>query len=269
MTSVQASCALQIPSLDRQLHMQVHSDVDLHISRSIREQGIWEPYETALICATLNPGDCFLDVGANIGYFTVLAAACVGERGRVFAFEPEPRNFALLQANLALNQLAGQVTAVQAALSNSDGSAQLHLHPENLGDHQLYASGARRTAISVATFSGANFFAGQAALPDLVKIDTQGTEQAVVEGLLPVLQKRGAGLRMLVELTPYSLRQAGTSGARFIKLLGSLKLPFAIVDHLQHALVPVGEEELLRWCDNVDSCAEDEGFMNIFLGAPV
>ncbi len=101
---------LRIPGLDRHLHLRVHSATDLHISRQIREQGIWEPYESSLVQQYLQPGDVFLDAGANIGYFTVLAAASVGAHGHVYAFEPEPRNFQLLRYNVELNGFSSAVS---------------------------------------------------------------------------------------------------------------------------------------------------------------
>jgi FkbM family methyltransferase len=260
---------LQISGLNRALRLQVHSTTDLYISRQIREQGIWEPYESSLIQQYLRPGDVFLDVGANIGYFTVLAAACVGDRGHVYAFEPEPRNFQLLQDNVELNGFSSRVTSMQVALTAESGIGQLYLHPENLGDHQLYGAGEDRETVAVELLAGADVFSGRDIRLDLVKIDTQGAEQSVVEGLLPRLQKSGEALKMLVELTPFSLRRAGTTGSDFVALLATLDLPFCIVDHIEHQLMPVSVAELQRWCTNVDECAEDEGFMNILLGAQV
>ena len=75
-------------------------------------------------------------MGANIGYFTVLSAALVGKEGRVYAFEPEPANFALLQHNLELNGVQQRVTACEAALSDRRGRSRLYLSDDNLGDHQ-------------------------------------------------------------------------------------------------------------------------------------
>ena len=105
--------------------MHVHAEGDIHISTQLRERGLWEPFETELIRRSLAPGARFLDAGANLGYFSVLAAARVGERGRVYAFEPEPRNFALLEANLALNGYDERALACQAALSEADGRGWL------------------------------------------------------------------------------------------------------------------------------------------------
>ena len=260
------SYPLRIPDLCADLRLRVHAATDIHVSRQIRERGVWEEYETHLLCHYLASGDHFLDAGANIGYFTVVAAQRVGSSGRVFAFEPEPGNYELLCFNLELNGLQQQVHARQAALGNCAGPVDLHLHPHNLGDHQVFASESGREIVSVPSLCGADYLATRVAALDMVKIDTQGAECQVVLGLYPLLRASGDKLRMIVELTPYSLRAAGSSGSELISLLAELQLPLAIIDHIQHQLVPCSVAELLRWCENVDACPEDQGFMNIFLG---
>ena len=97
--------ALDIVGLQHSLQLYVHGEQDQFVSRRIREHGVWEPYETSLVLRLLQPGDVFVDVGANIGYFSVLAASLVGDAGKVFAFEPDPDNFQLLCANAELNGL--------------------------------------------------------------------------------------------------------------------------------------------------------------------
>lgn len=248
--------------------MWVHEDRDVHISQQIRESGQWEPYESKLVSTLLAPGQTFIDIGANIGYYTLLAARRVGSLGSVFAFEPEARNFGLLQRNLELNEIAGWVTASAVALGNRTEEVRLFLHPDNLGDHQLHPDQAnlQQQSVSVAMRRGDDFFAERCPRADLVKIDTQGAELMVVEGMMQLLKRSGKQLKMIVELTPLSLRTAGGSGAQLVRLLSGLGLPLAIIDHLEHQLVPVELSALVRWCDNVDSYADDRGFMNIFVG---
>ena len=93
--------SLRIPGVQTPLQLHVHGQADRFVSRRIREEGIWEPYETTLVLAALQPGDVFVDVGANIGYFPVIAAGRVGSSGAVLAFEPDPDNYRLLQQHLA------------------------------------------------------------------------------------------------------------------------------------------------------------------------
>jgi FkbM family methyltransferase len=206
----------------------------------------------------------FLDVGANLGYFSLLAADRVGPRGKVIAIEPDPDNFSLLERSVAHNRLGDIVKAHRLALSDRDGEARLYLSEDNLGDHQVFATGELRNSVPVTLRRGADLLGEAWSRIDLVKIDTQGSEFAVVAGLLPVLTR--CRPRLIVELTPLSLRQCGSSGRELIELLAGLHLPFWIVDHIEHRLVASSSEELARWCDNVDAVPDDAGFMNILVG---
>lgn len=259
-------CSLNIPGLDADLKLEVHQSADVHISAQIRESGIWEPFETELFRRILNPGDLCIDVGANIGYFSVLAGHCVGESGQVFAFEPAPANAELLQRNIALNRMQQHCLVEVAGLADQAGEATLYLHPDNLGDHQLYVPNPQLNSVVVRLLRGDDYFADRPGPVSLVKIDTQGAEYQVVKGLMAVLRASGAKLRLMVELTPFSLRAAGSSGAQLVQLLAQLELPLHIIDHLEHELVASSEQELVGWCNNVDEIPEDQGFMNILVG---
>lgn len=258
--------SLQVPGLAQALFLHVHPEGDQVISPRLRAEGIWEPYETQLLLALLQPGDVLVDVGANIGYFSLIAAAAVGEQGRVIAFEPHATNFDLLQRNVALNDFASRIECVCAGLSDRAGAGALYVSAENSGDHQIYAGVEQRRSAAIKLLRGADFLRDRLPRIDVVKIDTQGSEARVVTGLLPLLQQAGDNLRMLVELTPFSLRQAGSSGRQLIEQLASLKLPFWIVDHVQHRLWSSSAEDLARWCDNWDAVPNADGFMNILVG---
>ena len=260
---------LRIPGLPVPLRLYVHGVEDRFVSRRIREEGIWEPYETSLVLCALQPGDVFVDVGANLGYFSVLAASVVGEGGAVFAFEPDPANFQLIEANAALNGLQNRIEAIQAALAAADGKGQLFLSADNLGDHQTYATGGERKCLPIALLNGSDYLGDRLHRLDLLKIDTQGSEYQVVQGLLPLLQRQQRPPRIIIELTPLSLRQAGASGRALIELLARLEQPMWIIDHIEHRLAASCAAELARWCDDVDAVSGDTGFMNILVGPPV
>jgi FkbM family methyltransferase len=154
-----------------------------------------EPYEPQLVEAlaeTLRPGDVFVDVGANIGFFSVLAARLVGGGGRVFAFEPDPGARAVLRLAAARNGVAAIVDVIEAAAGHEDGRTRLFLSSDSV----LSTTDPRRSplaadftfdrAIDVAqmrldTWSAAH----RALLPRLraVKIDVEGTEDEVVTGM--------------------------------------------------------------------------------------
>lgn len=258
--------ALDVPGLATPTNLYVHGPADKFVSQTIRNTGLWEPYETSLVLAILGPGDVFVDVGANIGYFCVIAASLVGSKGRVIAFEPDPQNCTLLNASLKHNGFKGRTITVQAGLSNSDSNGQLYLSTENFGDHQIYAGEPGRESVPITLHHGANFLRTRIERLDLLKVDTQGSEYAVIEGLMPLLRELDSPPQIIIELTPFSLREAEASGRALITLLDTLDQPFWIIDHVEHVLVRSTASELSLWCDNVDSCEGDRGFMNILVG---
>jgi FkbM family methyltransferase len=260
------SVDLEIPDLPVPLQLYVHGEHDQFVSRRLREEGVWEPYETSLLLSFLQPGDVFVDVGANIGYFSILAASVVGTSGAVFAFEPDPDNCRLLRASAGLNGLENAITLVEAGLSDAAGAGQLYLSADNLGDHQIYVSGESRNSVPITLYRGSDFLGQCLQRMDLLKVDTQGSEYQVLAGLLPLLQGLPQTPRMMIELTPYSLREAGASGRALIELVATLGQPMWIIDHIEHRLVASTAQELARWCDNVDGADGDQGFMNILVG---
>jgi FkbM family methyltransferase len=268
--TVSEAVALHIPGMQAELQLYVHGPEDKHVSRKIREQGLWEPFETSLIVSRLKAGDVFVDVGANIGYFTIIAASLVGEQGQVYAFEPDPENYRLLQENCAHNFSQSNVHAVCGGLSSRDCAGQLFLSEDNLGDHQIYAGTGEREQLDITLYHGADYLRRQFdhanfETLNLVKVDTQGSEFDVMLGLMPLLREMAVPPTILIELTPFSLRQAGSSGRELIELLAGLQQDFWIVDHIEHELVLSDAEALAQWCDNVDGVDGDEGFMNILI----
>jgi FkbM family methyltransferase len=268
--TVNEAVTLRIPGMQTALQMYVHGPEDKHVSRKIRDQGLWEPFETSLIVSRLNTGDVFVDVGANIGYFSIIAASLVGDQGQVYAFEPDPENYRLLEKNCAHNFSQLNVHAVCGGLSSRDCAGQLFLSEDNLGDHQIYAGTGEREQLDITLYQGADYLRRQLDQSQfntisMIKVDTQGSEFDVMLGLMPLLQEMPVPPTILIELTPFSLRQAGSSGRALIELLANLQQDFWIVDHIEHELVLIDAEALAQWCDNVDAVDGDEGFMNILV----
>lgn len=262
----EATARLTIDGLPRPLSLYIHGEQDRHVSRRIREEGIWEPYETSLLLSMLKPGQVFVDIGANIGYFTLLAASLVGDKGKVFAFEPGSENYRLLAASARLNGLSSRIEAIDAGLAAEPGEAQLFLSEDNLGDHQIFATDEDRACVHIRLLNGSEYLLPRTNRVDLLKIDTQGSEYGVIQGLMSLLQSLEQLPRIIIELTPLSLRQCGASGRQLIELLATLHQPLWIIDHVEHRLVASGGSELAQWCDNVDAVPGDAGFMNILVG---
>jgi FkbM family methyltransferase len=169
----------------------------------------YEPGVTGAIVAALNSGDVFADVGANIGYFTVLAAAIVGDRGRVIAFEPHVQARDRLEATVERNGVSARVEIVPLALADADGHASLFV--EDAVSAHSTLDPARSPMRHVATFRAAGevrvttFDGWIASHPELagrlrcVKIDVEGVEARVLAGMTAAL--RLPGLAILCETT--------------------------------------------------------------------
>lgn len=114
----------------------------------LKSKGKFEKFETELVKKEVKEGDIVLDVGANIGYYTLIFSKAVGRRGKVFAFEPEPNNFILLQKNVQINNLEN-VTLIQKAVSKKSGKIYLYLCDYNHGQHRTYESPRCNSSISV------------------------------------------------------------------------------------------------------------------------
>jgi FkbM family methyltransferase len=194
------------------------------IAREVCFMGHYEPQETVLMLHLLRPGMTFVDVGANWGYFTLLAADIVGPSGRVIAFEPHPELFDQLQGNVQRNDLTW-VTPVEVAVADVDGEMILAGFDErqsNWGVSRLVTrSGTTSTEFRVETRLLESMLDHHGVFEvDLLKMDIEGAESLV----LPTMSKGLLNARykcILLELHPEALKEGGLLPWDLIhKLLG-------------------------------------------------
>jgi FkbM family methyltransferase len=175
----------------------------------------YEPLETAFLRSALKPGMCFVDVGANIGYYTTMASQLVGTGGQVIAIEPDPYNFRLLTANVQANRL-NNVVLLNLALGSQPGDGFLSRSRANLGDHRLWDCGDEREHVRVRIDTLDNIIDSRGLRePDFVKMDVQGYEYQVVRGMQKV-QDRIPRLVVLSEYWPHGLSEAGANPGAFL-----------------------------------------------------
>ena len=179
--------------------------------------GGYEPRTTKIMQALVHPGDTVIDVGANIGYFSIVAARAAGKIGRVLAFEPVPDVRQSLIANLRLNHLE-HVSVRSEALSAASGEATFYLGPQQdtgLGSLRALAEG-REMRVQQMRFD--DLWDRQTRVA-LVKIDVEGAEHQVLQGMTDCL----AGDRpdILLEVTDEYLRGLGSSAQTLFAFLTS------------------------------------------------
>jgi FkbM family methyltransferase len=168
-----------------------------------------ERFEASLFAELLDAGGTVFDVGANFGYYSVVCADAVGPSGAVYAFEPDPAAFSLLDANAAANGLAGRLHVLPAAIGDHDGTVSYHLAAE-AAFSGLTATGrsAIRGVIDV-TVRSLDSVAAEYTIDQLdgLKIDVEGHEAGVLRGARQVLQRSADPLIML-EVTAKNLTDA-------------------------------------------------------------
>lgn len=193
---------------------------------------LYEPEITLALMRILHPGDCFVDVGANVGFFTVIAARLVGEEGCVYAFEPETANFNRLKENIVLNDLTN-VMPYQAAVGDRDGETELYINSDNDGGHALWDPGAhsfnrlsRETVIKQSTplvkldtVLMTDF--ETASTVKAIKIDAEGYEQHVLQGTIETILQQHIPF-VFAEINRLALRQAGAGERSFLLLMRHL-----------------------------------------------
>jgi FkbM family methyltransferase len=215
----------------------------------LQSGGIYEEYETELFKGLLEPGKVVVDIGANIGHYTLIAARIVGDSGHVYAFEPDPHNYDLLVKNVGLNGF-NNVTAVNMALSNEKGSLTLFLDKYNLGAHSLSADNVLMSAgaVEVETATLDSFLAEEAGREkvDILKVDTQGAEGLILEGAQKLLDEDD--LIMLMELWPFGLRNAGYDPATLIINLDKLGFSFMVIDKSSEEAKAMTSADIIEMC---------------------
>jgi FkbM family methyltransferase len=184
--------------------------------------GVWEPLLTRYVESVLRPGDVFIDIGANIGYYTLLASKLVGPSGTVVAIEASPSIYQRLIDNVERN--AAHVTAHHIAVVDRSCRIPIYRGPEdNIGRTSAVAahSGRERPEIE-AEVDGRPL--GLIVPPDLlaharlIKIDVEGAEWHVVQGMKGLLGSLSARTELVVEIKAEALKEAGGSVDAFLEI---------------------------------------------------
>jgi FkbM family methyltransferase len=209
------------------------------IDWSVRDQGLRNTFQayalnriheettTALFRKFIKPGDTVVDMGANIGYFTMLAARAVGPTGRVISFEPEPTNFRFLSRNIELNGFKN-VTAFQKAVSETNGTTELFICNYDSGHHTINQVGGVEALARGRAYEGISVKIDTVRVDDVlkeldvgkvdvVKIDVEGAEALAFKGMPNLL--RQDGVKIFAEYFPLLIGKMGSDPRTFLNSL--------------------------------------------------
>ena len=252
----------------------------------------YEPYLTDLMLSKVNKGDVVVDIGANIGYDTVLFADKVGKRGKVIAIEPDPTNFEILQKNIKENKLFN-VVAVQAALGDVNKKMKIYESEENFGDHRMwnspdYSATVGMTIQNPLKSNPSPCEAGCLPLTrerktvevycrrlddllkeleyekiDFIKMDVQGFEGKVIEGGKKIIEKNKPTI--FFEYWPWGARSAGSEIKVMTQFFKSVYKKIFWVDEYVQAYFPISQ----KFLDKKYSDKNEPDYGNCFVKSEV
>jgi FkbM family methyltransferase len=212
-----------------------------HIMGSALLRGRYEPYGTRLFVESLSPGMVVVDCGANIGIYTCLASGAIGSEGKVYAFEPEPRNFSCLSETVRVNRLEN-VQTERLALSDVNEEASLFLSDMNMGDHRLGKTDEKRESVRIQTCTLDSYWKGIIPEINVLKMDVQGAEGLVLKGMSQTILQ-SPKLKIFMEFWPQALRSCGTDPKEVLQSLVAFGFSIQIIDQ---------DNNRLRTLDNPD-----------------
>lgn len=228
--------------------------MDFGVGWEILEHGTYEPHLVAYYRTVLEPGMTVLDVGANIGFHALHAAALVGPSGSVYAVEPDPENVAHLTMSLALPGAPGPVTVIEAGLSDEAGEL-VHTDLGNAANSGARFTGKSRGKLESLVHGAAPRFRTVRALRwddaypdarlDVVKIDIEGFEPCAIRGMRQVLERDRP--LVITEFAPDNLASLGETDPRdYLRWFTTRDYRIHVIEEPSGAVRGVDEEGALR-----------------------
>jgi len=188
------------------------------IQRHLYYFGTWEPQISHWVSATLRPGDGFIDIGANIGYYSLLASSIVGPDGAVVAVEASPAIHAVLAKHVELNRRLN-VRTVQRAASDSRGVIKLYPgKPDNIGKTTTVAQDGEFVEVNAVPLCEM-LVENEIVRARIIKIDVEGAELQVLRGLVPLFARMRPDLEVVMEVSPSLMPGSSESGEEIFSIM--------------------------------------------------
>ncbi len=187
-----------LKTLERVL-IWIEPSEDVGVERSLYNIGTYEAGTLAFIKEHLNPGDTYIDVGANIGWHALVAAKAVGPDGAIWCFEPSPRMFNILEKNIDANDFKN-AHCFQCGIGNKNEEVKFYLNDQvNRGESSAIVQMDNAEEIVIHVLPLDKVLSNQSVQPQMIKIDVEGMEDLVLEGASETLSKHKP--KLIVEVS--------------------------------------------------------------------
>jgi FkbM family methyltransferase len=220
--------------------------------------GEFEPHETSAVRRLVRDGDCVVDVGANIGWYTTLCSQLVGKSGKVFAFEPVAETFGKLQEHVELNDCSQNTIATAAAVGSSPGSVEIHVFQGlSLARASVALDVGKPLRSNTVPRVTLDAFLADRGVPQVqfLKCDVEGCELDVLRGASQLLSSPAAPL-LLVELNAETGSISGFGPSDVWKHLKDLGYRRFYRLGIRDEFLPVSTAQELQRAPNL-ICAKD------------
>jgi len=205
--------------------------------------GTWEITQTKLIKNLVKKGDVALDIGAHIGYYTLLLAKLVGKRGEVIGFEPDQDNFQLLKKNVMVNGYTNTILESNA-VSNTVGAVTLYRSALSSAKGKLHNSD-NCEPIQVDAVTLDRYFAGYERGIDFIKMDAEGAEASILQGADSVLRKN-QHMKIITEFSTTMITSCGDDPDEFLRTLSAYGFSFYDIDEKKKRVMPIDMRMILK-----------------------
>ncbi len=226
---------------------------DVCISPHIILDGVWEEWTEATLRRVVKRGMRVLEIGANVGYFTLLMAHLIGPSGSVYAFECDPELAQIAEDNAEINGFAARITVDRRAVGETPGSAQFRRAQRHRGGGTLVAGlqqipqlrETEREALTVDVTTVDALLLQLALTFDFVKIDAEGAETWILNGGTKLFADVARPLMVMIEFCPAFLREAGYDPASELRRFGEWGFGVQRLDSRRRRPLPCSAETLL------------------------
>lgn len=221
--------------------------ISFDISTELLVRGIHEKGATRILREELKEGMRVVDIGANIGYYALIEAQVVSNKGKVYTIEPEPNNFKLLNKNVQINNFGDVIETFQMAIADKDGHSKLYLSAKSNLHSLLPNSENENDYCIVETTTLDNFLRGKAPV-DFIRMDVEGFEYEIIEGATKTLERKGP-LKLFIEFHPYAIEARDLSLKMLLRKLAHFGFkPITVVKERSNKIVlDISMEELYEY----------------------
>ncbi len=209
-----------------------------------------EAMQVTLSKKEIKKGDIVLDIGAHIGYYTILFSELVGPEGKVYSFEPHPKNFQLLKKTVEINNLTN-VEIFQNIVSDKNKPVDFYISKLDSIGNRMFDSNEAESKIEIDSISIDEFLKNKHDKINFIKMDIQGAEVLAIDGMKETL-RNNKHLKIIQEWWPDAIQKYDRTPDSHLNFLEKLGFNFYVVDENHDQLTQITISKLMETYPNKD-----------------